>query len=193
MEQWKDIEGYEGLYQISSYGRVKSLERNNDGKNQYGNCTMCLKEKILKPWNNGKRDSHLRIELRNNGKRETPLVHVLVAKAFIPNPHNYDIIHHIDHNPQNNVVKNLMWMSRKEHDKLHSKERGEKQEKRVYQYTLDGKLVAVWKSAREAARQLGFAQSHISSCCNGGFFDKSRNKWHKRETYKGFKWSYTPL
>lgn len=193
MEQWKDIEGYEGLYQISSYGRVKSLERNNNGKNQYGNCTMCLKEKILKPWNNGKRDSHLRIELRNNGKRETPLVHVLVAKAFIPNPHNYDIIHHIDHNSQNNVVENLMWMSRKEHDKLHSKERGEKQEKRVYQYTLDGKLVAVWKSAREAARQLGFAQSHISSCCNGGFFDKSRNKWRKRETYKGYRWSYTPL
>lgn len=65
--------------------------------------------------------------------------------------------------------------------------------KTVYQYTLDGQLVAVWESAKEAARQLGFTQSNISACCNGGYFDKRKNKWINYTQYKGYKWSYIPL
>lgn len=193
MEIWKDIKGYEGLYQVSNKGRVKSVERDNNGKNQYGDCTMHLEEKILKPWRNGTKDEHLRIELRNNGTRETQLVHVLVAKAFVPNPQNKDVVHHIDRNPKNNNIENLVWMSRNEHDKLHKVELVEKVSMTVYQYTLDGKLVAIWKSAREASRQTKFAQSHISNCCNGGYFDKSRNKWRSCKTAYGYRWSYTPL
>lgn len=168
MEEWKDIEGYEGLYQVSSYGRVKSLNYNHTKK-----------EKRLKPTDDKK---YPQINLCINGLKRNCDIHKLVAAAFIPNPNNYEIVHHIDHNRQNNVVENLMWMSKEEHDKVHSKERGEKQEKRVYQYTLDGKLVAVWKSAKEAEKQLGFAQSHISSCCNG-----------KLKQYKGYIWSFAPL
>ena len=63
----------------------------------------------------------------------------------------------------------------------------------VYQYTLDGILVAIWKNAYEAAKTLNFSQRGIWCCCNGGYFDKTRNKWHKSETYKGYKWSYMPL
>ena len=193
MEEWRDIKGYEGLYQVSNEGRIKSLERYNSGRNQFGQCVMRLKEKILKPWRNGNNDGHLRIELRNNGIRETPLVHVLVAKAFIPNPLGLDVVHHIDHNPQNNKVENLVWMSREAHDRLHRGEQTEKLSMTVYQYTLDGELVNTWKSAKEASRQTSFAQSHISHCCNGGYFDKNRNKWRSCKTGYGYRWSYTPL
>lgn len=58
----------------------------------------------------------------------------------------------------------------------------EEQKKRVYQYTLDGELVAIWPSANEAARKLKFCQAHITDCCNG-----------KRKTHKGYTWSYIPL
>lgn len=169
MEEWKDIEGYEGLYQVSNEGNAKSLNYNHTGR-----------EKLLKPSVRG--NGYLQVQLCKDGKKENKDIHRLVAEAFIPNPNNYEIVHHIDHNRQNNVVENLMWMNKEEHDKVHSKERGEKKEKRVYQYTLDSKLVAIWKSAKEAEKQLGFAQSHISSCCNG-----------KLKQYKGYIWSYTPL
>ena len=63
----------------------------------------------------------------------------------------------------------------------------------IYQYTLDGKLVAVYPSAREAARELGYSQGNISLCCNGGFYSKARGKWINRIQYNGYKWSYVPL
>lgn len=63
--------------------------------------------------------------------------------------------------------------------------------KTVYQYTLDGKLVAIWESARKAAKQLGFSQGNISNCCNGGFYRKG--KWVNRKQYNGYIWSYVPL
>lgn len=60
----------------------------------------------------------------------------------------------------------------------------------VYQYTLEGKLVKKWESVAEASRNTGFSASHISHCCNGGFFSKKRGKWVNVNKYKGFKWSY---
>lgn len=177
MEIWKDIVGKEGKYQISNEGRVKSLNYRHTGK-----------EGILKPKYTQKH-GHLFVQLYNgNGLSEYPLIHHLVAEAFIENSNNYDIVHHIDHNPQNNRTENLMWMSKEEHDKLHQIDRAlvikNNLSKMVYQYTLDGELVAVWKSAREAAKQLGFDYSAIAHCCRGAYGCK---------TYKGYKWSYKPL
>lgn len=63
--------------------------------------------------------------------------------------------------------------------------------KLVYQYTLDGELVNIWPSAREAARQLNCSQMNISVCCNGGFYRKG--KWVNRHNYRGYRWSYVPL
>lgn len=88
--EWKDIEGYEGKYRISSRGEVFSIRTN----------------KILKP---GVSNRHHSVILRDNGKYQTLRVHRLVAKAFIPNPDNLPIIHHIDHNAFNNRVENLEW------------------------------------------------------------------------------------
>lgn len=64
---------------------------------------------------------------------------------------------------------------------------------KVYQYTLDGKLIKVWKTATEAAKKLGFCQTEIRFCCIGKKFDTKHQKWYKKEQYNGYKWSYEPL
>ena len=96
-EEWRDIKGYEGLYQISNLGRVKSL-RNNHGQ---------FREKILKTCSNKLGYSY--INLYKEGKNKKCLVHRLVALHFIPNPNNYKEINHKDENKQNNRVENLEW------------------------------------------------------------------------------------
>lgn len=106
-EIWKDINGWEGLYQISNYGRVKSLSKYL--YNGYG--YFWSKEKIMKLTNN--QDGYLRIHLRNNGKRKVYSVHRLVAEAFIPNPNNLPEVNHKDEDTSNSKVDNLEWCTSK--------------------------------------------------------------------------------
>ena len=179
MEEWKDIQGYEGLYQVSNYGRVKSLEREiirSNGKPQI------IRERILRGLNNSK--DHYHVRLQKNKEYEQPYIHRLVAKAFIPNPNNYTVVHHINEDPTDNRVENLEWIDFGEHTKLHN-------DKTVYQYTLDGKYVATWSSAIEAERILGYNQVCISRCCNGGYY--YNGKWINFKSANGYKWSYKPL
>ena len=103
MEEWKSIPGYEGLYEVSSYGRVKSLERyksNNGG-------IQLIKEKILKPHNTKK--GYLTVQFSNKIFK----VHRLVAEAFIPNPDNLPMVNHKDEDKTNNNVDNLEWCTAK--------------------------------------------------------------------------------
>ena len=188
MEEWRDIEGYEGLYQVSNEGRIKSLPKSW----RCGCATTRVKsESFLKPLDNTK---HLQVRLYKNGKHSSYQIHRLVAEAFIPNPNNYDVVHHIDHNSKNNKVENLMWIKNENHNALHAIDRANaiknKLSKQIYQYTLDGILVNVWKNAYEAAKQLGYTPSRICICCNGGLFDKRVNKWVDITQYKGFIWRY---
>lgn len=97
-EIWKDIKGYEGLYQISNLGRVKSLG------NEYRK-----KEKYLKLQYS--RDGYQRLGLRKSGVAKCEYIHRLVAIAFIPNPLNKPQVNHIDGNKQNNKVNNLEWVT----------------------------------------------------------------------------------
>lgn len=97
---WKDIPGYEGLYQVSNTGRVRSLNYNGTRKT-----------KVLKQGTN--KDGYKRIKLYKDGKFKVYLVHRLVALAFIPNPNNYPIINHKDENRWNNNVDNLEWCTYK--------------------------------------------------------------------------------
>ncbi len=100
---WKDVKNYEGLYQVSDDGRVKSLAR--EVKGAY-NSIHKLKEKELKPW---VASGYLRATLRKDGIETFASVHRLVAQAFIPNSNSYDVVNHKDGNKMNNNVSNLEW------------------------------------------------------------------------------------
>src|SRR6266498_3180209 len=105
-EIWKDIQGYEGYYQISSLGRVKSLSRSLKIKYGY----RITKEKIMINKFGTFGYSHITLCMFNSSK--IFLVHRLVAKAFIPNPNNYPQVNHIDGNKQNNLIENLEWATK---------------------------------------------------------------------------------
>jgi hypothetical protein len=99
-EVWKPIPNYEGYYEISNLGRVKSLER----KLPFGNNFRTKKENILKP----KFERYYFVNLSIGQKQETFRIHRLIAESFIPNPNNYPIINHIDGNKANNDISNLV-------------------------------------------------------------------------------------
>lgn len=97
-EIWRDIEGHEGNYQISNYGRVKSFK----GR----------KPRILSTCKDSK--GYPKATFAENGKAKTYLIHILVARAFIPNPDNLPVVHHKDSNPKNNRADNLQWVTYKQ-------------------------------------------------------------------------------
>ena len=169
-EIFLDMEGFEGLYQVSNKGNVKSLVNNNG----------VSREKILKPEIvNG----YKRVTLYKNKTIKRFLVHRLVAQAFIENPNNYHCVNHKDENKQNNSVENLEWCTHKYNTNYGTRNEkiAESRSKKVYQYSKEGELIAVWKSTRECGRN-GFEQSSVSDCCIGNL-----------KTHKGYIWSYTPL
>ena len=109
---WKDIEGYEGLYQVSDAGEVRSLDRITTG-----NRNRKINGKVLAKLKTG--TGYYRVDLCKNGKTKRHKVHRLVAKAFIENPNNKPFVNHIDNNPLNNNVSNLEWCTASENS-LHS-------------------------------------------------------------------------
>ena len=151
-EIWCPIKGYESLYEVSDKGRVKSIG--------YG------KERILKPGRN--KDGYLLVSLYKN-REKICYVHRLVCQTFIPNPDNLPQVNHIDEDKENNSVQNLEWCDSKYNNNYGTRNQmvSMKLSKPVLQFTKDGEFVAEWKSSSEIKRNLGFAQQHISSCCNG--------------------------
>ena len=159
-EYWKPVVGYEGLYEVSNWGRVKSLK--------FG------KEKILKPSKNKK--GYLHVVLCKENILKNFLVHRLVAEAFIPNPNNYKEVNHKDEDKSNNIVTNLEWCDRKYNQNYGTI--NERLSKPVLQYDLEGNFIKEWKSTMECGRN-GYQQGHIADCCRG-----------ERKTHKGFIWKY---
>ena len=100
IEEWRPIEGYEGLYEVSNTGRVRSLDK-------YDSMNRFLRGRILRLFTDGL--GYLRAQLYSNSKRKSFLVHRLVAQAFIPNPDNLPQVNHRDENPSNDNVDNLEW------------------------------------------------------------------------------------
>ena len=164
-EIWKDKKDYEGHYQVSNLGRVKSIK--------FG------KEIILKQHINIK-GGYYYVCLLKNGKHKNYYVHRLVAEAFLPNTDNLPQVNHKDENKLNNSVDNLEWCTNEyNHNYGTINERiSQSQSKPVLQYDLNGNLIKEWKSINECGRN-GFNQGDICKCCNG-----------KRKTAKGFIWVY---
>ena len=150
MEEWKDIQGYEGMYQISSHGRVRSFKYN--------------KPKILKPQRHYK--GYLFITLHKNGISKKYKIHRLVAQAFIPNPNNYPQVNHKDEIKHNNNINNLEWCTVAYNNTYHDKAKkiGEKNKRKVLCVTT-GHIFESVKEARSFFNIKGV--STISECCNG--------------------------
>lgn len=159
-EQWRDISDFEGLYQISSHGRINSL----------------INQKVMKP--RLKKNGYLQIGLYKKGEYKTFTLHRLVAMAFIPNPDMLPYVNHKDENKQNNNVENLEWCTPSYNlhcgsalDKLSKATRNrpnyKKGIKKVFQYSLEGVFIAEYPSVNEASRQTGIKQGTISSNCLG--------------------------
>ena len=152
MEEWRDIKGYEGYYQISNFGRVKSLSR-DVGSNR------CKKETIMKT--SLDKDGYENLVLRKNGKQRHFRVNRLVAEAFLENPNNYPQVNHKDEDKTNNNVNNLEWCSAKYN--VNYGLRTEKASKKVICVTT-GKI---FKSIAEASKYYNLKGNHISACCKG--------------------------
>lgn len=166
-EIWVDVKGYENLYLVSNYGRVKSLERYSRYNNRR------YQTKIIKCHYNTKK--YLDVELSNNEFRNRYRIHRLVAEAFIPNPENKPQVNHKDGNKANNHVDNLEWCNNSENQK-HAFANGlnkrgmygsSPKAKRVVQYSLNGSLIREWDSIIRIYRELGYSDAYISSCCKG--------------------------
>lgn len=194
MEEWRDIKGYEGLYQVSNEGRIKSF--------------YLGKEKIRKLFND--KDGYLIVSLWKRGVSENPRVHRLVAEAFVPNPNNYPVVNHKDENKQNNMVwvnedgsidynkSNLEWCTVKYNtnygtclEKRKEKRKGwkptketvkrvaDKHKKPVGMYK-DGILIKRFESASDAERENNnYKNMSISAACNG-----------RIRTYRGYEWKF---
>ena len=177
-ELWKDVEGFEGYYQVSTWARVRSLDRWVVYPNK---SKRLIKGKILKPFKD--KDGYLIVNLKKHQKGKYTRVHRIIAEAFIPNPLNLQCINHKDEVRDNNYPCNLEWCSVKYNNNYgnHNKNVAEKLSKKVYQYDLNGNLIKEWSSASEAGRN-GFESSNISMCC-----------LNKYKTHKNYIWSYNPI
>lgn len=179
IEEWKDIQGFEGKYQISSLGNVKSVDRILPHK-KYG--TWHIKERILKPhWNGQGNSKYLCVHLHTgNGKMICLNVHRLVAEVFIPNPDNLPQVNHIDGHKENNSVSNLEWVTSKKNTQ-HAWEHGLCEPivnaKRQPVVNLD--TGEFFNSVADAERSFGRSFGAISHVLNGK---------HKRA--HGFRWAY---
>ena len=110
MEEWKDIAGFEGLYQVSNLGRVRSLDRERRQMSSHGTMmTKMYRGSAITPTNNG--NGYMIVGLRKDGVRKNYYVHRLVADAFISNPDNCEQVNHKDYNKSNNTAENLEWVS----------------------------------------------------------------------------------
>jgi hypothetical protein len=117
METWKDIKGYEGLYQISNYGNAKSLDRHVAYSNGLNAIHKGRLLKVDKSKLNTRGKYYFRVTLSKNDKQKRFSVHQLVAQYFIKKGNHKKCVNHIDGNPENNNVKNLEWCSYSENEK----------------------------------------------------------------------------
>lgn len=184
IEIWQNIKGYEGKYQISNKGRIKSLIFSNRQ-------AKFMREKILKPQFNS---NYYQVSLTKDGITKQFTIHRLMAQTFIPNPYNYPCVNHKDGNKKNNSIDNLEWCNfsyntRHSYDNLLQKivsgkehwsyGKPSKKRKAIQQYDLNNSFIKIWGHAGLIEKKLNINANNIRECCRG-----------KRESAGGYKWKY---
>lgn len=176
-EIWKDIEGYDGVYQISTFGRVRKKVKTKNGYD-----VLCMRPSKAKG-----EEYYYIVKLSKDNKKTTYFIHRLVAQAFIPNPDKLPQVNHKDENKLNNNVENLEWCTAKYNvnygraiEKMKdSLINNPKLCKIVYQFDLKGNLVKSYLSIKQASKETGINKSSIGFVCRG-----------LKTTAGGFIWSF---
>lgn len=183
-EIWKPIVGWEGLYEVSNLGRVRSIDRKVPAKN---GSTETRKGKIKSLQKT--RFGYMRVSLNKAKCRKTYMVHRLVADAFLPNPDNLPFINHKNETRDDNRVENLEWCTRiynMNYGTCRDKQRkslinNPLLSKRVVKCDIYGNPLEEYPSMAEAARQNKLCQGRISNCC----LNKKKSK-----THGGYIWKF---
>lgn len=189
------IHGYEGLYEISNLGRVKSCKRECEKYRNGNKYYQPIKEKFKRTQVD--RDGYIVIRLSKNGHKSPFSIHRLVATHFIPNPENKPTVNHLFGVKTDNTILDLEWATLSEQNKhslrlklrrhpssirpgmLGKFGKNHNQSKPIIQLSMDGSIVREWDCAADASREKGFTRTHISRCCKG-----------LAESHKGFKWKF---
>lgn len=206
-EIWKPVRGYENLYEVSSFGKIRSVDKVVYTNNRFNKMQKKIKGKILSPFLN-KKTGYMQVALSKNKKTKLYLVHRLVALTFFPIDNISLQVNHIDGNKQNNNVENLEWCTRSEnivhaykiglahsnfktqsgtkhhfygkHHKNSSKEKMRLSHyRKINQYDKDNNFIKTWDGIKLAENILKINNGNISGCCRG-----------KRKTAGGYIWRY---
>lgn len=179
-EIWKDIPNFEGIYQVSSLGRLKSFKKHSNG------CVLS---------NVNKKGDYFSIVLMFKDRVRYVRMHILVAEAFIPNPENKNHVHHIDENKQNNRVDNLIWLTTKEHFLEHNSPsryaamvyyNQNKECYAVVQLNKNGEILKSFKNCRVASEETGVCARNIHQVASKTEFIVGR----VRKQAGGFIWKF---
>lgn len=172
-EIWEPISGYEGLYEVSNLGNVRSVDRVVISSRQVN---RRLKGKLLSPSINNR--GYQYVNLVKGGRSKSVTIHKLVALAFIPNPKDKPCIDHINAIRTDNRSENLRWCSHRENQNFPIAT-SKRKVTRVNMYTKKGEFVKQFKSITDAEREIGVSHSNICASCAG-----------RRNEAGGFKWEY---
>lgn len=181
VEIWKDIPQFEGLYQVSNMGRVRSLTRKVHIKeSKY----RVFKGSIKAGCYELKNGYHV-VSLYKNGKSKRFFTHRLVAMAFIDNPQDLPQVNHKDENKTNNNVENLEWCDSKYNTNYGNciEKRIAPQRVKVSRFSIDGKYIETYESMAYIEREFGFNHSAICMCCKGQIQSAYGYKWEYAKDY----------
>lgn len=169
VEEWRDIKGYEGKYQVSNLGNIRGLDRKD-------NIGRPVKGKMISQGT--QKNGYVTVKLRFNGIQKTFRVHRIVADAFCDNPNNLPEVNHIDEDKKNNRASNLEWCTRRYNNSYGS---GIEKRKSKYSYQCaqlkDGEVINTFPSMIEASRKTGIPFSSIQRCINGRYKSTHGFQW----------------